>query len=121
MARRSSGINKIALDIDDRPFDDFYFNDKTTDNVTTLQKIVATRHPDRSVNYHSEPAESFYFRDEVSKLCPLLKKSVRPDVRGVVFLDPFATQVSWVSVEANIIQNNLPTLLTEVTNLLEQL
>ena len=93
--RVRDGSPLIALDIDDRPFDDFYFNDKTTDNVTTLQKIVATRHPDRSVNYHSEPAESF-----LSKLCPLLKKSVRPDVRGVVFLDPFATQVSWVSVEA---------------------
>ena len=93
--RIRDGSPLIALDIDDRPFDELYLNDKTQENVTTLRKVVAMRHPNRRINYHNTLAESF-----LSKLCPMLRKSVRPDVRGVVFLDPFATQVSWVSVEA---------------------
>ena len=93
--RIRDGSPLIALNIDNRPFDEFYFNDITEENVTTLREIISTLHPDRSVNYDSESSDAF-----LSKLCPMLRKSDNPDVRGVVFLDPFATQVSWVSIEA---------------------
>ena len=89
------GSPLIALGIDDRPFDELYFNDLSHENVKALKRVVDSRYPCRTVRYHIDSADEF-----LRALCPSLQKSTRPLARGVIFLDPFATQVSWVSIEA---------------------
>ena len=94
-SRAREGSPLIALSIDDRPFDELMFNDDDIEIVNSLRTVVNRKHPHRSVRYSSEPAEVF-----LSRVCPTLQKSVNPSCRGVIFIDPFATQLSWDSVAA---------------------
>ncbi len=74
------------------PFDQYFFIDKSKDCITAL-KGRFEGHPNSSrINYVIGDANN-----EVTALCdPALWKGRR----GVVFLDPFGSQVHWETVEA---------------------
>lgn len=92
-AREGSPL--IALAIDDRPFDVLLFNDDDGKNIKALRTVVDRDYPTRDVRYSSENAETFLL-----KICPTLSKTINPLGRGVIFIDPFATELSWASIES---------------------
>ena len=84
------GSTAIALNVRDRPFDRFVFieNDKTRSDAL---KSLALQHSKRCIKVIPEDANVALprFCDGMDRLD-----------RAVVFLDPFATQVSWDTVAA---------------------
>ena len=84
------GSARIALRIDNRPFDRLLFIEKDGQRVQELWGI-AEEFPNRTIDVKLGDAN-----EEVQKFC----KGMGPFDRAVVFLDPFATQVSWSTVEA---------------------
>ncbi len=88
------GSPLIALSIDERPFDELIFNDSDPENVSSLKSIVDQNYTDRTVRLSVEPVDEF-----VDRVSPNLSKAIHPNIRGVIFLDPFATQLGWSSVE----------------------
>ena len=100
------GSPLVALSIRDRPFDVLFFNDDDPDNIDALRNVVNRDNPTRQVRYSSEHAESFLLR-----VCPTLSKTTNPISRGVIFLDPFATQLSWESIESIAATETLDVLL----------
>ena len=89
------GSPMIALRTDNRPFDEFIFNDVELENIEELKRRVDEHHPGRVASYYGGSADVF-----LDDVCPTLGKFRNPNVRGVIFIDPFATQVSWGSIEA---------------------
>ena len=84
------GSARIALSIDERPFDRLLFVEQDRKRVEDL-RLLAGEHPGRLVDVVQGDAN-----EEVQRFC---REMDRFD-RAVVFLDPFATQVSWETVEA---------------------
>ncbi len=84
------GSTQIALDIKNKPFDRLIFIEKEPTSVLELRKL-AERHPDRVIEVIEGNAN-----DKVPQFC----KSMTHRDRAVVFLDPFATEVSWETVAA---------------------
>ena len=84
------GSTRIALDIDDKPFDRLVFIEEEAgaiENLLTLKR----EYPGRKIDVIQGDAN-----DEVPEFCCSMGRYDR----AVVFLDPFATQVSWKTVEA---------------------
>ncbi len=84
------GSTQIALDIVDRPFDRFVFIENDLTRVESLNAL-ASQHHGRSIRVVPSDANA-----EIPKFC----SSMGPYDRAVVFLDPYATQVSWATVKA---------------------
>ena len=82
------GSATIALEIDDKPFDRFVFIEKDLDRCESLERLKE-EFPTRSIEINNADAN-----DALSKFCDELKANER----AVVFLDPFATSVSWTTV-----------------------
>ena len=82
------GSPKIALDIHNRPFDRFVFIEKDPNRCNKLAKM-SSEFPDRDIEIKNGDANS-----EIDTFC----SSMGTYDRAVVFLDPFATQVSWNTV-----------------------
>lgn len=87
------GSPKIALGIQDRPFDRFIFVEKDPDRCKKLAGL-SSEFPTQNIEIKNGDANS-----EIDTFCRRMGKSDR----AVVFLDPFATQVSWHTV-ANLAQ-----------------
>ena len=92
------GSTRRALRITDRPFDRLVFVEKQSDRYDHLMHMRA-RYPERLIDVKQEDANTF--------LSSLRKASFRGDVnhgpysdwRGVLFLDPFGTEVAWSTIE----------------------
>ena len=83
------GSASIALEIDDKPFDQLIFVEKETKSVNSLLNLQ-TQYPNRTIEIVQGDAN-----DEIPNFCNKMKNLDR----AVVFLDPYATQVSWSTVE----------------------
>lgn len=83
------GSAATALDIDNKPFDRLVFIEKDDDRCSSLQKL-ASRYTGRRIEIVNEDA---------NKAIPALCRTFGAYDRAVVFLDPFATAVSWSTVE----------------------
>ena len=82
------GSPKIALSIQNKPFDTFVFIEKDPNRCKKLEKL-SSEFPDRDIEIKNGDANS-----EIDTFC----RSMGTYDRAVVFLDPFATQVSWNTV-----------------------
>ena len=83
-----SGSAKIALEIMDKPFDQLIFIEKDTKRCEELQKMKEV-YEKRDIQIFKGDAN-----DEISSLNMIWKST-----RGVIFLDPYATQVKWATIE----------------------
>ena len=83
------GSPRIALGITDKPFDRLIFIEKDPQRFELLRKLQE-EFPGRDISVLNEDAE---------KALPAFCQSLDVDERAVVFLDPFATEVSWAMVE----------------------
>ena len=83
-----AGSARRALGITDKPFDRFVFSDT---NPQRHEALLNLRHefPDRDIAVSNEDANI---------MLPQFCESLRPLDRAVVFLDPFATAVSWSTI-----------------------
>ena len=84
-----NGSPRIALGILDKPFDRLLFIERDPDRCVALENLRAS-FPDRRIEIRNEDAN-----DALPDFCGKLGNYDR----AVVFLDPFATQVSWATVE----------------------
>lgn len=87
--RVRDGSARIALDIDDRPFDRLLFIEKDRNRVDGL-RLLDQEYSKRLIQVVQGDAN-----DEVQRFC----RNMKPYDRAVVFLDPYATQVSWETIE----------------------
>lgn len=85
------GSARLAIDISEKPFDRLIFVDSNPENVGHLQ-VLKNHHPGRDIRIERADANNF--------LLDLLRdaRSWR-GWRGVLFLDPFATELEWATVE----------------------
>lgn len=84
------GSPRIALGIEDRPFDTFVFIEKDPNRCDKLETL-RSEFPNRDFEIKQGDANS-----EIDSFC----KGMGNYDRAVVFLDPFATQVSWNTVSS---------------------
>ena len=82
------GSAKIALTIQDKQFDHFLFIEKDAGRCKSLGELQ-DEFPNRSIEIRNEDAN-----DALISFCEQLGRFDR----AVVFLDPFATEVSWETV-----------------------
>ena len=82
------GSPRIALEIQEKPFDRLVFVEKDVARSRSLQDLKV-EYPERDVRIINGDAN-----DEVPRFCDDMAQSDR----AVVFLDPFATEVSWDTV-----------------------
>lgn len=82
------GSSAIAVDIKDKQFDKLIFVEKDPDQCKELEKLRA-EYPDRNILIENSEANVFLrnMQEDWGKW------------RGVLFLDPFATQVEWSTIE----------------------
>ena len=83
-----SGSAEIALEIKDRHFDELIFIEKNTVRCTQLHSL-RNNHSQRDIDIRNEDAN-----DALRKLFKDWNKW-----RGVLFLDPFSTEVGWATIE----------------------
>ena len=84
------GSTQIAIEISDRPFDRFVFIENDMNRVESLNGL-ASQYQNRNICVVPGDANA-----EIPEFC----SSMAAYDRAVVFLDPYATQVSWATVEA---------------------
>ncbi len=84
------GSPRIALGVQDKPFDRLVFIEKDPAGCQALTGLRA-EYPGRSIEIRNQDA---------NVVLPRFCQSLQPLDRAVVFLDPFATEVSWATVEA---------------------
>ena len=84
------GSARIALGVDDKPFDQFWFIEKDPRRFQSLQQLRRD-HPGRDIQTHNWDSN-----EVLVQFC----EGMEGLDRAVVFLDPFATSVSWATVEA---------------------
>ena len=92
------GSAAIAAKINDKPFDKLIFIEKDLDRCSELEKLKQA-HPDRNIQIENLDANDYL-------------KNLHQDWknwRGVLFLDPFATQVQWSTIETIASFNALDT------------
>lgn len=84
------GSTKIALEISDKQFDHLVFIEENSERIQSLQEL-ADQNSDRDIWIIQGNANL-----ELPKIC----NNMGSYDRAVVFLDPFATEVSWDTVKA---------------------
>ena len=84
------GSAAIALDVDDKPFDELLFIESDPDRVRSLEKMVA-EHPKREIKL---------IQGDANVELPIFCENMRSSDRAVVFLDPFGPEISWDTVAA---------------------
>ena len=85
-----SGSTRIALNVDGKPFDRLVFIEKDTGRVESLRALVRGN-PGRDIRIVEGDANL-----EIPSFC----NSMSGFDRAVVFLDPYATEVSWATLGA---------------------
>ena len=88
-AELQKGSPRIALEIDDKPFDKLVLVEKDPSSVESLWNIEAG-FPNRRI-------EVVY--GDANQKIPSFCDALEPLDRAVVFLDPYATQVNWQTIE----------------------
>ena len=83
-----SGSAERAIQIDKKPFDKLIFVEKNQKRYKDLQSLRVL-HSDRNIKVNNSEANSF-LRDLAEDW---------HEWRGVLFLDPFATEVEWSTIE----------------------
>ena len=90
------GSVRRAIDVDDRPFDEFVFIDLNFGYAEELSKL-RYEFKDRDIQVVSDDANSFlqdWCMSQSNRLgIPWINE------RAVIFLDPFATEVDWKTVQ----------------------
>ena len=86
------GSARIALDIDDRSFDSFLFIEKDDSRSSSLQSLSD------EADYHGKDIR--VVNEDANIALPDFCQRMGDFDRAVVFLDPYATQVSWSTVAA---------------------
>ena len=84
------GSAALALAVDDRQFDRLIFIEKEEARCSSLQQLART-HTGRNVKVVNKDA---------NEAIPALCRAFEPYDRAVVFLDPFAIELSWCTVSA---------------------
>ena len=84
------GSARVALSIQDKSFEEFVFSETDPQRHQVLIEL-RQKFPDRDITVHNEDANI---------MLPRFCESLQPLDRAVIFLDPFATSVSWSTVEA---------------------
>ena len=84
------GSVRIALQTENRPFDHFVFIEKEPARCASLE-LLKQEFQDRSIQIDNDDANNV-----LVSFCDNLKHYER----AVVFVDPYATQMSWATVEA---------------------
>ena len=82
------GSAKIAMDVDKKPFDEYIFVEKDQDRCIQLNSLKEA-YQNKNIQIENEDANDFLQN---------LQKDWRR-YRGVLFLDPFATEVAWATIE----------------------
>lgn len=83
------GSPRIALQIQDKPFDKLMFVEKDADRYEKLMDL-RWEYSNRDIRIR---------RDDANTAIPRLCDALASHDRAVVFLDPYATQVSWDTVD----------------------
>jgi len=86
------GSAKRALAAD-RKFDSYFFIEKDKKNAAELQEMINTEFP------HLASIVSIYCGDANEKLAQIISDVDWRYNRGLLFLDPFATQANWSTLE----------------------
>lgn len=81
------GSAKIAVDIDNKPFDEHLFIEIDKDRCLQLKSLKESN-PLKNIQIRNQDANNF-----------LQSWRVLQSWRGVLFLDPFATEVDWATIE----------------------
>ena len=84
------GSANIALEIGDRPFDRLVFVERDSAYVESLKQMKA-ENPERDI---------IIYNDDANYVIPRVCQTMSSSDRAVMFLDPYATEVSWEMVEA---------------------
>ena len=84
------GSATIALEVESKAFDRLVFIEKDTERCESLRALAA-QHPRRDVEI---------IADDANLVLPRFCRSMVNFERAVVFLDPYAANVSWDTVEA---------------------
>ena len=84
------GSAAIALDVDDKPFDELIFIESDPDRVRSLEQMVA-EHPYREIKI---------IQGDANVELPIFCENMQPSDRAVVFLDPFGPEVVWSTIAA---------------------
>ena len=85
-----SGSSRIALGIQDKAFDRLVFSEIDPQRYQALNEL-RSEFPDRDITISNEDA---------NVALPQFCQSLQPMDRVVVFLDPFATEVSWSTISS---------------------
>ena len=83
------GSASRALAVKDKPFDGFVFIEKDPERAKSLAEL-RDKNPERGISV---------VNDDANAVLPRFCRNMTDMQRAVVFLDPFATQVSWDMVE----------------------
>ena len=83
------GSPLIALDTDDKPFDRMVFIERNPENVASLESL-RNEYSNRDIRI---------VNDDANVALPSICRGLSRSDRAVVFLDPFATEVSWSTVK----------------------
>ncbi len=84
------GSTQIALDVQDKPFDRLVFIEKDRNAVRSLSALQS-KYNRRRINIIQSDANVY-----IPRFCDDMENNDR----AVVFLDPYATEVSWSTVQA---------------------
>lgn len=84
------GSPNIALEVDDKPFDNLVFIEQNPKHLPSLG-LLSSANPHRNIAIIDDDANV-----ALPKICGGLDHLER----AVVFLDPFATEVSWTTIES---------------------
>ncbi len=84
------GSATIALEIENRPFDHVIFIEREPSFVSSLNELSASN-PNRNIEV---------IKGDANEELPIICSDMRASDRAVVFLDPYATEVDWTTVEA---------------------
>ena len=82
------GSAKIAVDVDDKPFDEYVFVEKDKDRCIRLKSL---KQANQCKNIQIENADANDFLQNFQKNWQCY--------RGVLFLDPFATEMEWATIK----------------------
>ena len=83
-----SGSAELAVHIDSKPFDRLYFVEKSAESCRQLESLK-TKYPNRDIRIENSDANTFLHELDMDWRA----------WRGVIFLDPFATEVDWSTIE----------------------
>ena len=84
------GSPRIALEVQDKAFDRLVFIEKAAGSARSLRSLLM-EFPDRGISV---------LNDDANRVLPRFCREMESSDRAVVFLDPYATEVAWSTVEA---------------------